>query len=398
MPQILTINTGSSSLKVALYELSRELRLVLSGLVDRIGSGEGRLRLTDAQGATLVDQANQLIDHGSALQAVLAWLKAHSPDLTLAAVGHRVVHGGGEYREPRCVTPDLIADLRNLIPIAPNHLPQAVQAIEVVAQSYPALLQVTCFDTAFHRHMPRTAQLFALPRHFADEGLIRYGFHGLSYESIMEQLRNLSPKEAAGRVIIAHLGNGASLAAVRGGVGIETTMGFTPAGGLMMGTRCGDVDPGVLVYLLTEKGFTTPALNDLIIRQSGLLGISGTSSDMRDLLSRESTDPRAAEAVAMFCYQAKKHLGALVAVLGGLDTLIFTGGMGERAAPVRHRICEGLEFLGIRLDLHRNGAHAALISPEDHSPAGRAVTVRVMQTDEDQVIARHTGDLLERQS
>ncbi len=395
MTQILTINTGSSSLKVALYEFGRDATLLLSGQVERIGGAGCRLRLTDAQGKTLVDQAQTVTDHGSALEAVLAWLRAHHPDLTLVAVGHRLVHGGSEYLEPQRVTPELIANLRKLIPIAPNHLPQAVQAIEVVAKAYPDLLQVTCFDTSFHRHMPRTAQLFPLPRHFADEGVIRYGFHGLSYESIMEQLRNQALHEAEGRVIIAHLGNGASLAAVRGGVGLETTMGFTPAGGLMMGTRCGDIDPGILVYLLAERGFTAQELNDLVVRQSGLVGVSGSSADMRDLLSRESTDPHAAEAVALFCYQAKKHLGALTAALGGLDTLIFTGGIGERAAPVRHRICDGLEFLGVRLDARRNDAHAAVISQDGNSQAGGAVTVRVMQTDEDLVIARHTKELME---
>ena len=277
------------------------------------------------------------------------------------------------------------------MPIAPDHLPQSIQAMQAAVKAYPNLPQVACFDTAFHRHMPRIAQLYPLPRHFADEGVIRYGFHGLSYEYIMQELRAMAPQEAEGRVLIAHLGNGASMAAVRGGIGIDTTMGFTPAGGLMMGTRTGDLDPGVLLYLLAERGMTPAALNELVNRQAGLLGVSGISADMRDLLERESADGHAAEAVALFCYQAKKYLGALAAVLGGLDTLVFTGGIGEHAASVRLRICEGLEFLGIRIDPRRNEAHAPVISRE-----GSSATVRVMQTDEDLMIARHTRELMEQ--
>jgi acetate kinase len=226
--------------------------------------------------------------------------------------------------------------------------------------------------------------------------VVRFGFHGLSYEYIMQELQTIAPGEADGRVLIAHLGNGASMAAVRGGVGIDTTMGFTPAGGLMMGTRPGDLDPGVLLYLLTERRMEPAALNELMNRQAGLLGVSGTSPDMRDLLERESADPHAAEAVALFCYQAKKHLGALVATLGGLDTLIFTGGIGEHAAPVRQRICEGLEFLGIRLDPQRNADQAAVISRDGNLEADSSVRVRVMQTDEDRMIARHTRELIEQ--
>ena len=235
------------------------------------------------------------------------------------------------------------------------------------------------------------AELYPLAQHFADEGLVRYGFHGLSYEYIIRELRAVAPKEAEGRVLIAHLGNGASMAAVRGGIGIDTTMGFTPAGGLMMGTRPGDLDPGVLLYLLAERRMTPAALNELVNRQAGLLGVSGTSADMRDLLERESTDGHAAEAIGLFCYQAKKYLGALAAVLGGLDTLVFTGGIGEHAASVRLRICEGLEFLGIRIDPCRNKAHAPVISSE-----GNWATVRVMRTDEDLMIARHTRELMEK--
>jgi acetate kinase len=238
--------------------------------------------------------------------------------------------------------------------------------------------------------MPRIAQIYPLPRPLIDDGVVRYGFHGLSYESIMRQLSSVAPQEAIGRVIIAHLGNGASMAAVRGGIGIDTTMGFTPAGGLMMGTRPGDLDPGVLLYLLAERSMTPAALDQLVNRQAGLLGVSGISADVRDLIEGQSADVHAAEAIALFCYQAKKYLGTLAAVLGGLNTFVFTGGIGEHAASVRMRICEGLEFLGIRLDTSRNEAHAPVISLQ-----GSSVTVRVMQTDEDLMIARHTGELIE---
>jgi acetate kinase len=272
-----------------------------------------------------------------------------------------------------------------LAAIVPDHLPQAIAAIRAVQRAYPLLPQVACFDTAFHRRMPRVAQIFALPRRFADDGVLRYGFHGLSYESIMQQLRALDGVAANGRVVIAHLGNGASMAAVRGGRGIDTTMGLTPTGGLVMGTRSGDLDPGVLLSLLQRERMVPTALNALVNRQAGLLGVSGISADMRDLLARQATDPAAAEAIELFCYQARKFLGALAAALGGLDTLVFTAGIGEHAAPIRERICAGLEFLGIRLDPERNRAHAPIISAE-----GSLVTVRVMTTDEDRMIARHT--------
>ena len=387
--RILTINTGSSSLKVALYEAGREETLIFSGEVERIGAPGGRFRLSDAPGATLIDQEGDLPDHGAALEAVLAGLRRYHPDLGLGAVGHRVVHGGAHHSKPQRVTPELIATLQDLVPIAPDHLPQAIRAIQAAIRAFPDLPQVACFDTSFHRHMPRIAQIYPLPRHFADEGVVRYGFHGLTYESILRQLRAVAPEEAEGRVVIAHLGNGASMAAVRGGIGIDTTMGFTPAGGLMMGTRPGDLDPGVLLYLLAERGMTPASVNELVNQKAGLLGVSEVSADMRDLLGKESADARAAEAIALFCYQARKYLGALVAVLGGLDTLIFTGGIGEHAPPVRLRICEGLDFLGIRIDTRRNDEDAAIISHD-----GGPVTVRVLRTDEDLTIALHARELL----
>src|SRR5215217_6936209 len=334
---LLTINTGSSSLKAALYRLredtaeSPELRVEAS----RIGSRGGGMRLADDRGEILDERRDDL-----------------------AAVGHRIVHGGDRHREPQRVTPEVVADLRALVPIDPNHLPHAIAAIEAVGRAYPAVPQVVCFDTAFHSRMPRVARLYALPRQLAQEGIVRYGFHGLSYEYVMEELRRLEPEAFDACVVVAHLGNGASMAAVRGGVGVDTTMGFTPTGGLVMGTRSGDLDPGVPLFLLEERGMSPTEVSDLLNKQAGLLGVSGTSADMRDLLEREPEDGRAAEAVALFCYQAKKFLGALAAALGGLDALVFTGGIGEHSAPVRERICEGLGFLGIRLDADRNAAHA----------------------------------------
>lgn len=386
-PRVLTINTGSSSLKAALYESGAADTLILSVRAERIGLADGRLRIADAQGATRLDRQAELADHDAALQAFFAWWRAQS-DQRLDAAGHRVVHGGPQYHEPQRVTPDLVRALQELIPLAPNHLPQAIKAIQAVSRAYPELPQVACFDTAFHRRMPPVAQMYALPRALWAEGVRRYGFHGLSYEYILGELRAEAGAAAHGRVVIAHLGNGASMAAVRGGVGVETTMGFTPTGGLVMGTRSGDLDPGVLLYLLTERGMAPAVLGELVNQQAGLLGVSGTSADMQDLLEREATDARAAQAIELFCYQARKYLGALAAVLGGLETLVFTGGIGENAASVRQRICQEGAFLGIRLDPLRNAAHAPVISRAD-SP----VSVRVIKTDEDLMIARHTRRL-----
>jgi acetate kinase len=387
--RILTINTGSSSLKAALYLLGDKEQLTIQALVERIGLSGGHIRVNAADGATLLDEPRALPDHAAALRALFAWLQEHQLANRLDAIGHRVVHGGSRYSAPHLIDAALLQTVRDLIPVDPEHLPQAISAIEAAQQAYPDIPQVACFDTAFHRTMPRVAQIYALPRRLADAGLLRYGFHGLSYEYIMDALRAEDPGAAAGRVIIAHLGNGASMAAVQGGKSLETTMGFSPTGGLVMGTRSGDLDPGVLLYLLQSQGMNAATLNQLVNHQAGLLGVSGTSSDMRDLLSREASDPAAAEALALFCYQARKFVGALAAALGGVETLIFTGGIGEHAASIRSRICAGLEFLGIGLNPERNEAHAPIISNE-----GGRVVVRVMKTNEDLMIARHTYRLL----
>jgi acetate kinase len=392
--RLLTINTGSSSLKAALYRMSEGATetLELRAEASRIGDRGGDLRLADARSETLDERQDGLPDHATALDALLSRLRDRGLDRDdLAAVGHRIVHGGDRYREPQRLAPEVLADLQALAPIDPNHLPQAIAAIEAVGRAYPAVPQVVCFDTAFHSRMPRVARLYALPRDLAEEGVVRYGFHGLSYEYVVGELRRVDREAAGGRLVVAHLGNGASMAAIRGGVGLDTTMGFTSSGGLVMGTRSGDLDPSVPLFLLKERGLTPSEVSDLVNKQAGLLGVSETSADMRDLLDREAYDRRAAEAIALFCYQAKKFLGALAAALGGLDALVFTGGIGEHAAPVRERVCENLGFLGIRLDPERNAAHAPVISSDD-----AAVTVRVVPTDEDLMVARHTRRLIEQ--
>ena len=386
--RILTINAGSSSLKAALYDMDRTERLTLAGQVERIGQAGSQIRIVDGDGVTLLDRTVDLDTHESAAHAFLDWLH-HQAEVAPDAVGHRLVHGGRAHRAPHVLTSDVLADLRELGALDPDHLPQALAVIEVTTAAYPAIPQVACFDTSFHRSMSRVAQMYPLPPRFADAGVIRYGFHGLSCEFIVQALRTIDARAAQGRIIIAHLGNGASLTGVREGVSVDTTMGFTPTGGIMMGTRSGDLDPGVLVYLLEAQGTSPAALSRLVNEEAGLLGVSGLSGDMRDLLGKESSHPRAADAVALFCYLARKAVGALVAALGGLDTLIFTAGIGEHAAPVRERICQGLEFLGLELDAERNASHAPIISRE-----GARVVVRVMQTDEDLMIARHVDHLL----
>jgi acetate kinase len=389
--QLLTLNTGSSSLKAALYQGERGDAQALTIHAERIGHADARIWIAAADKATLLDEQRDLVDHAAALDALFSWLHDKYPELALDAVGHRLVHGGSRYRDPQRITAEMVTALHDLVPIDPEHLPQALAAIEVVTRGYPALPQVACFDTAFHQQMPSVARIYPLPREYRDAGLIRYGFHGLSYEYIMEMLRDIDPVAANGRVIIAHLGSGASMVAVRDGVGRDTTMGFTPTGGLVMGTRTGDLDPGVLLYLLTNHGLDAAALSELVNKRSGLLGVSGTSGDMRDLLDRADTDPQARIAIDLFCYTARKYIGALAAVLGGVDTLVFTGGIGERAAPVRESICAELAFLGVTLDAERNAAHAPIISH-----AAGAVTIRVLPTDEDLMIARHTAQVVSR--
>jgi acetate kinase len=388
--RLLTINVGSSSLKAVVYRLGSAEAVEVRAAAERIGSPNSCLRVTDAQGDVVHCRSDALLDHVAALETLFTWLRVQHLDEGLRAIGQRVVHGGTQYSAPTLITDAVLGELRSLVFLDTEHMPQTLRVIECIQKAYPSLPQVACFDTAFHRHMPRVAQMYPLPRDLWDAGLARYGFHGLSYEYILQELRALDSGVADGRVIVAHLGNGASMAAVHHGLGVDTTMGLSPTGGLVMSTRTGDLDPGVLLYLLQSRGLDSAALSHIVNKQAGLLGVSGSSADMQDLLAREEMDPRAAEAVALFCYQARKFLGALVAVLGGLDTLVFTAGIGERATVVRARICDGLAYLGLQVDPARNARHAPIIS----SNASRVV-VRVIPTDEDLIIARHTHRLIE---
>ena len=383
-PHVLTINGGSSSIKFALFEVGDSLRRILEGGVERIGQPEATLRV---KGLNKADDFSRLVkapDHTAAVDALMDGIEEHIGREALAAVGHRVVHGGQKYWEPQRITPEMIAELRRLSPFDPEHLPEEILLTEAFHRRFPDLPQVACFDTAFHHNMPRVARLLTIPRRYEALGVHRYGFHGLSYAYLMRELVRIAGAQAAnGRVILAHLGNGASMAAVRDGRSIDTTMAFTPAAGLMMSTRSGDVDPGLVSFLARSEKMTAPQFDRMVNHESGLLGISETSSDMRELLGREAGDVRAAEAVALFCYQAKKWIGAYAAALGGLDTLVFAGGIGENAPPVRARICAGLGFLGIELDESRNAEAAEVISTD----ASR-VTVRVIRTNEELMIAR----------
>jgi acetate kinase len=330
-------------------------------------------------------------NHAAAAHHIIAWLERAEPERKLAAIGHRIVHGGFRYYAPMVLTDTVLDHIGELAPYLPNHLPSQLAVIRAFREIFPRLPHVACFDTGFHRDLPDVAQLLPLPREYQRAGLRRYGFHGLSYQFLMEELgRTAGAKAANGRLILAHLGNGASLAAVSRGRPIDTTMGFTPTGGLVMGTRSGDLDPGVLLYLARKGGLSFEAVEELTNHRSGLLGVSETSSDMRALLAAESSDARAADAVALFCYQARKWIGAFAAALGGLDGLVFSGGIGTHAPVIRGRICDGLVHLGVQVDPARNDCNAAVISPQSEP-----VFVRVMQTDEEVIIARAMRGLLD---
>ncbi|MDD5542477.1 MAG: acetate/propionate family kinase [Acidobacteriia bacterium] len=383
-PRILAINGGSSSIKFALFEAGDPLRRILEGGIERIGLPEATLRVKGVNQADNFSRPVTAPDHTVAVGALMDWIEERSGREALAAVGHRVVHGGPKYSEPRRITTEMVEDLRQLSPFDPEHLPEEILLTEAFHRRFPDLPQVACFDTAFHHDLPRVARLLPIPRRYEEQGVRRYGFHGLSYSFLMGELARLAGAEAAhGRVILAHLGNGASLAAVRDGKSVDTSMCLTPTAGLPMSTRSGDLDPGLVGYLARTEKMSAKQFNEMVNFQSGLLGISETSSDMRDLLECEAQDVRAAEAVALFCYQVKKWVGALAAALGGVDTLVFTGGIGENAPTVRGRICDGLEFLGIGLEERRNAANEDVIS----ASASR-VTVRVIRTDEELMIAR----------
>jgi acetate kinase len=383
-PHILTINGGSSSIKFALFEAGDPLRRILDGAMERIGQPEAALRVKGLRPADSFSRPVTAPDHTTAVGALMDWIEERGGRDTLTAVGHRVVHGGPKYSEPQRITPEMVQELHRLSPFDPDHLPEEILLTEAFHRRFPELPQVACFDTAFHHDLPRVARLLPIPRRYEAQGVRRYGFHGLSYAFLMGELARLAGTEAAqGRVILAHLGNGASLAAVRDGKSVDTSMSFTPTAGIPMSTRSGDLDPGLIWYLARTEKMNAKQFNEMVNFQSGLLGVSDTSSDMRDLLDREAQDVRAAEAVALFCYQAKKWIGAFAAALGGLDTLVFAGGIGENAPKVRARICDGLGFLGIELDEKRNATNEGAISA-----AASRVAVRVIRTDEELMIAR----------
>ncbi|MEJ0095108.1 MAG: acetate/propionate family kinase [Methylocella sp.] len=388
---ILTLNGGSSSIKFSLFEVegSNSLRLASHGEVEGIGSAP-RFVACDVATALLDERSwsDPNKTYRSLVEHVVGWAEAHLGADKLIGVGHRVVHGGPDHNRPERATPELLAALDRLTPLAPLHEPHNIAPIRAIAAVRPMLPQIACFDTAFHHVMPAVATRFALPPEYEASGVRRYGFHGLSYEYIAGRLRGLAPDLAEGRIIAAHLGNGASLCAMRRGCSVDTTMGFTALDGLMMGTRCGNLDPGVVLYLEEERGLTAKQIEDLLYRRSGLLGVSGgIASDMRILLS--SADPRARDAIELFVFRIAREIGALTSSLNGLDGLVFTAGIGENAPAIRAMVCARLGWLGVKLDCDANARNAAIISTPSSS-----VAVRVIPTDEEAMIARHTLDAI----
>jgi acetate kinase len=385
---IVVLNTGSSSIKLALYGAGPGGPLLYRGRIEQIGLAPTRLKIANVDGETVMERSwpDGLGHHAATMEIlkVAAELESGRP---VAAAGHRVVHGGTKFAAPTKIDAATLAELTRLEPLAPLHQPHNLAPIRVIAEKAPHLPQVACFDTAFHRSQPELAQAFALPRRFSSEGIRRYGFHGLSYEFVTSRLKEIAPEIAHSRMIVAHLGNGASLCAVKGGRSVASTMGFTAVEGLMMGTRCGSLDPGVLLYLMDERGMDARAIEDLIYRQSGLLGVSGISSDMRML--RASTAPQAAEAIALFVYRIVRETGSLAAALGGLDAFVFTGGIGENDAATRAEVGAGCAWLGLKIDAVLNACGKGRISAADS-----AVQAFVIPTDEEQMIARHTAELL----
>jgi len=384
--KILTINSGSSSIKFALFDAAANLKKKLYGKIERIGFSDAVLTYQDL----VADKTGKhIIGNTSAVKFLIDWLKEYIDIASISAIGHRVVHGM-KHVEPELVSLELLDELNRISAYDPDHLPQEIEMIELFRKLYPDTLQLACFDTFFHAAMPRIAKLLPIPRRYDAKGIQRYGFHGLSYGYLMEELAHVAGNETTkGKIILAHLGNGASLAAVKDGKSIDTSMGFTPTSGLVMGTRTGDLEPGVAWFLMQSEKLNPEQFSNLINHQSGLLGISETSSDMQDLLVHQHKDNRAAEAVELFCYQTKKWIGSFAAVLEGLDTLVFAGGIGENAPEVRSRICNGLQFLGIELDEKRNTENNSIISTDKSR-----VTVRVIETNEELMIAKLVHKIL----
>jgi acetate kinase len=375
---VLTLNAGSSSLKVSLFPVSGDTPLA-TGLADKIGP-EGALKLKDAAGQPIA-ASGDLTTHAGAMAAVISGFRAHLPELDLIAIGHRVVHGGADRSAPETVTDSLLADLEKLSPFAPLHQPHNLAGIRAAMAAFPGVPQVACFDTAFHRNQPFVNDTFALPREMYAEGVRRYGFHGLSYDYITTELTRTAPQLAEGRVVVAHLGNGASMCGIANGRSISSTMGFSALDGLPMGTRCGQVDPGVLLYLMDQKGMTAAEITDLLYKKSGLLGLSGLSNDMRTL--EAAGTPEAMQAIDYFTFRCQREVGAMAAALGGIDALVFCGGIGENSRLIRARICERLGWMGIEIDHAKNTANDRVVSSDF-----ARTTVLVIPTNEELVIAR----------
>ena len=383
---ILTLNGGSSSIKFALFAAQDPLVQIASGAIEGIGTASPRLHISGCADTAAVEAS----DHDRAGELILSAAASQVIGRPLIAIGHRIVHGGPDFVRPQLFEPATLAALRKLSPLDPEHLPNELALVAAAMRRFPGVPHIACFDTAFHHAMPHVAKLLAIPRRYAAAGIIRYGFHGLSYAYLLGEVERLDGSaKARSRIIMAHLGSGASLAAVGGGQPIDTSMGFTTASGVPMGTRCGDIDPGLAAYLERSSGMGIAAFEHMANFESGLLGLSETSADMRVLLANEANDPRAADAVALFCYAVKQRIGAFAATLGGIDMVVFSGGIGANAPVIRARICDGLEFLGIAIDKGHNAAGASIVSPETGT-----VIVRVMQTDEEIMIARAALELI----
>jgi acetate kinase len=388
---ILTINGGSSSIKFSLYKIEEPLKQLFAGQIENIGSAKAQLSFNNSANEQKNCIGIKAANHNEAGAHLIDWLEKQQGFDSVKTIGHRIVHGM-KHTEPELITPELLQELKKISAYDPDHLPEEIKLIEVFSKRYPALKQVACFDTSFHTSMPTVAKLLSIPRRYYEKGIQRYGFHGLSYSFLMEELNRLAGSDAAnGKVILAHLGSGASLAAVKNGKSLDTSMGFTPAAGLPMGTRSGDIDPGIAWYLMKFEKLSPKEFNHLINHESGLLGVSETSSDIRELMEVEDTNGNVRDAIEMFCYQTKKWIGSFAAVLGGLDTLVFSGGIGEHSPEVRSKICDSLEFLGIELCEIKNMNNAGIISTEKSN-----VTVRVIKTNEEVMIARLANDVLNK--
>ncbi|SEJ39500.1 acetate kinase [Dyadobacter koreensis] len=386
---ILTINGGSSSIRFAIYQAKPAFKILLSGKLENIGNKNTRPLLTHTESKKSESIKIKENTYSYAASFLIDWLEKHPSFSSVLAIGHRIVHGM-QHTQPQEITPELLDYLKKISPYDPEHLPEEIKMIELFSKQHPAIKQVACFDTAFHASMPAVAKRLSVPRRLQEKGIQRYGFHGLSYAYLMQELESLAGKEAAnGKIILAHLGNGVSLTAVSKGQSVDTSMGFTPASGVMMGTRSGDIDPGIAWYMMQFEKLSPKQFSHLVNHESGLLGVSETSSDMRDLIDSSKSDQRAEEAIELFCYPIKKSIGSFAAVLGGVDTLVFSGGIGENIPEIRNRICQDLSFLGIELDDKQNQKNDPIIS----TSSGK-VKVRVIATNEELLIARLVSQVI----